>query len=63
MSIGFIGKVESEKYDIFNIKHLNKIAPILHCSLKRFSHKEADLKVLEKRLLKLMNKYFLNAFF
>lgn len=37
LSVGFIGKIESEKYPShYNIKHLNKLAIILKCSPKDF---------------------------
>ena len=37
MSVGFIGKVESNKYPThYNIKHLNDLARILKCSPQEF---------------------------
>jgi transcriptional regulator with XRE-family HTH domain len=37
VSNGFIGKIESRKYPShYNIKHLNKLAKILHCSPRDF---------------------------
>lgn len=37
LSPGFIGKIESRKYPShYNIKHLNKLAKILGCSIKDF---------------------------
>lgn len=37
VSVGFIGKVESEGYDThYNIRHLNDLAAILECSPKEF---------------------------
>lgn len=37
LSVGFIGKIESDKYPShYNIKHLNKLAIILKCSPKDF---------------------------
>ena len=37
LSVGFIGKIESDKYlSHYNIKHLNKLAIILKCSPRDF---------------------------
>ena len=37
MSVGFIGKVESNKYPThYNIRHLNELAKILKCSPQDF---------------------------
>ena len=37
VSISFIGKIESIKYNThFNIKHINKLAKIFECSPKDF---------------------------
>lgn len=37
LSIGFIGKVESQRFPShYNIKHLNKLAIILECSPQEF---------------------------
>jgi len=37
LSKGFIGKIENRKYPShYNIKHLNKLAKILHCSPQDF---------------------------
>lgn len=37
MSPGFIGKIESRNYPShYNVKHLNKLAKILHCSPQDF---------------------------
>jgi transcriptional regulator with XRE-family HTH domain len=37
ISKGFIGKIESRNYPShYNIKHLNKLAKILHCSPQDF---------------------------
>lgn len=41
ISIGFIGKAESSKYPThYNIKHLNILAKILHCSPQDFLPKD-----------------------
>ncbi|MBV4356282.1 helix-turn-helix domain-containing protein [Pinibacter aurantiacus] len=41
MSVGFIGKIESEKYPShYNIKHLNELAKILKCSPQDFLPKK-----------------------
>lgn len=41
MSVGFIGKVESTRYDShYNIKHLNDLARILKCSPQDFLPKK-----------------------
>ena len=41
MSVGFIGKVESHKYDThYNLKHLNDLAKILKCSPQDFLPKK-----------------------
>lgn len=41
MSVGFIGKVESNKYSShYNIKHLNDLAKILKCSPQDFLPKK-----------------------
>ena len=41
MSVGFIGKVESENYaSHYNIKHLNELARILNCSPQDFLPKK-----------------------
>lgn len=37
MSVGFIGKVESDNYEShYNVKHLNELAKILECSSRDF---------------------------
>lgn len=37
MSVGFIGKVESPKYNAhYNLKHLNELAKILKCNPQEF---------------------------
>jgi transcriptional regulator with XRE-family HTH domain len=37
MSVGFIGKVESDSYEShYNVKHLNDLAIILKCSPRDF---------------------------
>lgn len=37
MSVGFIGKVESNKYTShYNLKHINELASILKCSPQDF---------------------------
>lgn len=42
VSIGFIGKAESSKYPThYNIKHLNDLAKILHCSPRDFLPQES----------------------
>lgn len=42
MSVGFIGKVESENYPShYNIKHLNSLAKILECSPQDFLPKKS----------------------
>lgn len=41
MSVGFIGKVESNKYaSHYNIKHLNDLAKVLKCSPQDFLPKK-----------------------
>jgi len=41
MSVGFIGKVESSRYDThYNLKHLNNLAKILKCSPQDFLPKK-----------------------
>lgn len=41
MSVGFIGKVESNKYPThYNIRHLNELAKILKCSPQDFLPKK-----------------------
>jgi len=41
MSLGFIAKVEGEKYPShYNIKHLNELAKILKCSPQDFLPKK-----------------------
>ena len=41
MSVGFIGKVESNKYPAhYNLKHLNDLAKILKCSPQEFLPKK-----------------------
>ncbi|HEV7783336.1 MAG TPA: helix-turn-helix transcriptional regulator [Chitinophagaceae bacterium] len=41
MSVGFIGKVESNKYPAhYNVKHLNDLAKILKCSPQDFLPKK-----------------------
>jgi transcriptional regulator with XRE-family HTH domain len=41
MSVGFIGMVESSKYDThYNLKHLNDLAKILKCSPQDFLPKK-----------------------
>jgi transcriptional regulator with XRE-family HTH domain len=41
MSVGFIGKIESERYPShYNIKHLNELARILGCSPQDFLPKK-----------------------
>jgi len=41
MSVGFIGKVESKKYDShYNVRHLNDLARILQCSPQDFMPKK-----------------------
>jgi len=42
MSVGFIGKVESNKYPAhYNLRHLNDLARILDCSPQDFLPKKA----------------------
>ena len=41
VSVGFIGKVESPKYNShYNIRHLNELAKILKCSPQEFMPKK-----------------------
>ncbi|MBL7739080.1 MAG: helix-turn-helix transcriptional regulator [Chitinophagaceae bacterium] len=42
VSVGFIGMVESSKYDThYNLKHLNDLARILKCSPQEFLPKKS----------------------
>jgi transcriptional regulator with XRE-family HTH domain len=41
ISVGFIGKIESTRYDShYNIRHLNDLAKILNCSPQDFLPKK-----------------------